>query len=483
VIPTATLDERGFMSSTTMGAAGTHRSKSRLGESGRFRALSLAVTGGSLLVVVAGLRGQDLASLGWTPFIWGGLVVLASFVAIPTGDGASLSMDLPLLLGAAVVFHPAVCGLIAIVGASDPREWRLRVSGWLAIYNRSQVALSVMAASVTFHALGGRVGMWPWAAIASLLALSVDCVVNYSFVAIAVSIRQSSTFRRSIRTLRFGEPRVFVPTYVSFGFLGALLAETYASVGLAGVVAFVAPILLARQVFAHWRELERFARSLSVRTRALEDVDRKILEERRDERLVLAGDIHDEVLPPLFKVHLMGEVLRRDLESGRLLDLDEDLPQLLHATRTAQDAIRRVLKNLRASSMGPEGLNSTLRLLAKSVEGDTDAEIQVDLDDVRGSSANQLLIYQIAREVLHNAAKHSQAARIHMSLTREGDTARLVVADNGVGFNPTAVDRDLHFGLQLLAERAEAAGGILHVTSGPGLGTTIVAVLPTDPTA
>lgn len=481
MIPTATFDERGVMSSTTVGAAGRRRATSRLGESGRFKVLSLAVTGVSLVVVGAGLRGQDLASLGLTPFIWGGLVVLASFVVIPTGEGASLSMDLPLLLGAAAVFRPALCGLIALVGASDPREWRRRISGWLAVYNRSQVALSVMAASVTFHALGGRVGVWPWAAIASLLALSVDCVVNFSFVAIAVSLRQSSSFRQSLRTLRFGEPRVFVPTYVSFGFLGALLAETYASVGLAGVVAFVAPILLARQVFAHWRELERFARSLSVRTRALEDVDRRILEERRDERLVLAGDIHDEVLPPLFKVHLMGEVLRRDLESGRLLDLDEDLPQLLQATNTAQDAIRRVLKNLRASSIGPEGLNSTLQLLAKSVESETDAEIQIDLDDVRGSSVNQLLIYQIAREVLHNAAKHSHAGRIQMTLAREGSMARLVVTDNGVGFNPTAVDRELHFGLQLLAERVDAAGGILHVTSEPGLGTTIVAVLPTNP--
>jgi signal transduction histidine kinase len=213
----------------------------------------------------------------------------------------------------------------------------------------------------------------------------------------------------------------------------------------------------------------------------LEDADRRILEERRDERLVLAGDIHDEVLPPLFKVHLMGEVLRRDLESGRLLDLDDDLPQLLEATNTAQEAIRKVLKNLRASSIGPEGLNSTLQMLAKSVEGDTDAEIHVDLDDIRGSSVNQLLIYQIAREALHNAVKHSQAARIQMTLAREGNMARLVVADNGRGFDPVMVDRGLHFGLQLLAERVDAAGGILHVTSDPGVGTTIVAVLPTDP--
>ncbi len=479
MLPTATPEKGVVMSATTVGSAGVGV-KGRYGESGRFKALSLVLTSAAVLVVGVGLRDLELGGLGWAPLIWIGLVVCASFVVIPTGDSASLSMDLPLLLGAALVFPPAVCGLIALIGASDPREWRRSVSGWLAVYNRSQVALSVVAASMTFHALGGRIGVWPWAAIASLIALSVDCFVNYSFVALAVSLRQPSTFRRSLATLRFGEPRAFVPTYISFGFLGVLLAETYASVGLLGVVAFVAPILLARQVFSHWRELERFARSLSVRTRALEDVDRRILEERRDERLVLAADIHDEVLPPLFKVHLMGEVLRRDLESGRLLDLDDDLPQLLHATTTAQDAIRKVLRNLRASSIGPEGLNSTLRLLAKSVETETDARIHLDLDDVRGSSANQLLLYQIAREVLHNAAKHSRASLIQMTLSSEGGMARLSVADDGMGFDPATVDTEFHFGLQLLAERVDGAGGILHLVSELGVGTTIVVSVPTE---
>ena len=48
--------------------------------------------------------------------------------------------------------------------------------------------------------------------------------------------------------------------------------------------------------------------------------------------MVVAGELHDEVLPPLFKVHLMGQVLRQDLDSGQLLNLDCDLPELLSAT-------------------------------------------------------------------------------------------------------------------------------------------------------
>jgi signal transduction histidine kinase len=387
-------------------------------------------------------------------------------------------MDLPVLLGAAVVYEPALCGLIAIVGATDPREWQRSISGWLAAYNRSQVALSVMAASLVFHGVGGTVGEWPWAAIAAIVALSVDCLVNFSLVALAVSLRRSRKFVDALGTLRFGEPRVFVPTYLCFGFLGILVAETYSSLGLIGVVSFVAPIVLARQGFAHWRQIERFARSLATRSKALEDVDKRVLEERRDERLVLAGDIHDEVLPPLFNVHLMGEVIRRDLESGRLLDLDDDLPRLLEATNMAQDAMRKVLRNLRSLPPADDELDATLRRLAKTVEAECDARLEVELDQLHTSSMKRLLIYQIAREALHNAVKHARASTIRLVLRVEVGVVRLVVEDDGVGFDSDSVDQSAHFGLQLLTERVEAARGVLHVRSELGRGTTVVAVVP-----
>ncbi len=85
--------------------------------------------------------------------------------------------------------------------------------------------------------------------------------------------------------------------------------------------------------------------------------------ERKDERLALAGELHDEVLPSLFKVHLMGQVLKQDLAAGRLLELDDDLPELLLATDAAQRAIRDLLGDLRRSPLGAAGLVPTVRML------------------------------------------------------------------------------------------------------------------------
>jgi signal transduction histidine kinase len=446
-----------------------------------FRVLSIAVFLVAAGMLVLAFLQTDAVEVRFQTLAWVLLVGLTSLVPVPTGRGAELSMDLPVLLAAAIVFEPAVAGAIAFLGAVDPREWKREVSVWMSVYNRAQIALSVIAASLAFHLLGGRLGLWPWTALAGLIALAIDSLVNYTLVAAASALKQRRDFRESLKAMRFGEPRVFIPTYVSFGFLGVLAAEAYESIGLVGVLAFVGPVLLAREAFVYRTQLESLARSLGVRGAALQKVDLQIAEERRDEREVLAGEIHDEVLPPLFKVHLMGQVLRRDLESGRLLDLDEDLPELLHATEIAQDAIRSVLRNLRASSLGPSGLNSTLELLARSIEAETDASVRLEVEDVGGTPLLQLLLYRVAREALRNSVKHSSAKNITVRIWHESGFIRMTIVDDGLGFDPEGVDADAHFGLQLMRERVAAFGGDIAIESRRGEGTRIFVVITKDP--
>ena len=83
-------------------------------------------------------------------------------------------------------------------------------------------------------------------------------------------------------------------------------------------------------------------------------------------------------------------------------------------------------------------------------------------------------------EALLNAVRHSGAARISVRLFRDGAEVRLIVADDGSGFVPTEVDREKHFGLQLMAERVEQAEGVLRIEACPGEGTQVVARLPIE---
>ena len=244
------------------------------------------------------------------------------------------------------------------------------------------------------------------------------------------------------------------------------------------LVAFAIPLLISRQMFTHWKRLGEANRAIASKERALTAVSSRIADERRDERLALAAGIHDEVLPPLYKVHLMGQVVKHDLASGRLLDLESDVPDLIQAVESADSSLRDMVRGLRRSTIGRAGLGETLRLLVNEVETTTRARVETVIRPVGGSPLIHLLVYQLAREAMSNAVRHANATTIVLVLDEDVDSIRLRITDDGLGFDMLGVDSSSHFGLQLMRERVELAGGILLVDSHPGEGTTVLARLP-----
>lgn len=103
--------------------------------------------------------------------------------------------------------------------------------------------------------------------------------------------------------------------------------------------------------------------------------------------------------------------------------------------------------------------------------------IEVD-DDLEGRlrpgvAADAL---HIVRECLSNAARHATAQTVELSLHVVDTNLRLVVADDGIGFDPQAT-RSGH-GLTNIEERASIHGGTVVVDATPGRGTTILVTLP-----
>ena len=82
-----------------------------------------------------------------------------------------------------------------------------------------------------------------------------------------------------------------------------------------------------------------------------------------------------------------------------------------------------------------------------------------------------LAFYRIAQEALGNIARHSQATALSVELDA-GPPVRLVVSDDGIGFDPDDVPAG-HLGLTIMRERADGVGAGLDVTTVPGGGTTI----------
>jgi signal transduction histidine kinase len=385
----------------------------------------------------------------------------------------------PVLLAAAFVFPPYVAGFISFVGTADAREFRREISAGRALLNRSNVTLAVFAASWVFHELDGSTSEWPSVLLVTLVALLVDLSINGFLVVLGARLLTGLSSSAVIHNL-YGsfEPAAFVSGYVSFGLLAVVLATLYSAAGTWGLVAFAIPMLLARQMFMHWKKLAEAEVRLTTERKALSQATSRIADERKAERLAVAAGIHDEVLPPLYKVHLMGQVLRQDLASGRLLDLDEDVPDLLQATDAASHALRELIGNLRRSTLGAGGLAQTLGLLAREVSEESGIAINVAARPVSGTPLAHLLLFQVAREALANAIKHAEATSVQITLEDTAEGIRLVIQDDGRGFQPSLVDRTVHFGLELMRERMELAGGNFFVDTAPHNGTRVIATMP-----
>ncbi len=445
------------------------------------RLYGVGVVAVDLALLLVGIQAGALGSESTVDLVaWILLISAAGLIPVPSGRGVYLGLDLPLVLGAGFVFGPVTAGVLALLGVLDIRELKREIPVGRAIFNRAQVSLSAMAGSWIFHGAGGDLASLSSAILPGFAALILDAAVNYLLVSVYWRIKSRRPLIDILGDMRLGSARSFSVAYLCFGFLSVLVGAAYLGWGIAGVLAFTAPVALARQAFHERHMLERADRRLQDKDEALRDVEAQILCERRDERLVLAGELHDEILPPLFKVHLMGQVLKQDLSNGMLLELDEDLPELLSATEAAQSAIRDLVRDLRRSRLGPGGLLETVRLLAAQLEGAGSARLSLHLEEIQASHLSQLLAYQVVREAMNNAARHAKAASIEVRIRQQEGLIRLVVKDDGVGFDTGTVDREHHFGLQLIAERVEAARGSVVVDSRLGRGTTISAVLPPD---
>jgi signal transduction histidine kinase len=442
----------------------------------RFKAFAVVIVVlTALLLTLSGLTSSRQSPNLLALLAWVVLVAVAGLIPVGSGRGPRLAMDLPLLLAAAFTFNPFAAGLVALAGSVDIRELRREISVIRALWNRSQTALSVMAASLTFTTFGG-LHQWPRTPLVALAALASDGLVNYLIVGYGTSLRTGVTFLDALTSMRIGSVHTFLLSYICFGFLGVLIAEAYAVFGLVGVVGSLAPVVLGSQAFLHQFQLDRAEQSLAATSDALRRVDERIAEERRDERSRIAEALHDEVLQDLYNVTIRAQVLRQDLLSGRLLELEDDLPAVIRASEAAVEDLREVIHGLRSATIGHAGLVETLTLFANHLGGDSNVKVVLSLDStIRSTPERELVLYQVAREALTNSVRHASARTVWVTLRRlgSGETCQLVIEDDGCGFDLGARNTDRHFGLELMKDRAASISAELDFRSSPGAGTVI----------
>jgi len=192
------------------------------------------------------------------------------------------------------------------------------------------------------------------------------------------------------------------------------------------------------------------------------------------ERSRLARDLHDSVTQALYSLTLYAEATARLLPLG---EVDLAVQQSHEMRNTAQQALqemRLLIYELRPPVLEQQGLVAALQDRLDAVEGRAGLHTQLKVEgDGRLPLEIEEGLYRIAQEALNNALKHAQARQVTVHLHQGAPATVLEITDDGVGFDPTAIEEKGGLGLRGLEERVQRIGGTLKVESAPGKGTKV----------
>lgn len=204
-------------------------------------------------------------------------------------------------------------------------------------------------------------------------------------------------------------------------------------------------------------------------------------EERERKRVAVA--LHDEIAQTLAAAKMRADLLRNLAGSDESRPVAEELRVLLVQ---AIEETRSLMMDISSPILYELGLEPALQSLAeKTTELDgirVSCSPSGDLADLQAELA--VMVYQTAKELVQNVVKHSRARNASIQIGREGGAVRVVVADDGRGFDVAGVaspGREGGFGLFSIRERAESLRGGVRIESAPGKGTRVEVTIPAVP--
>jgi signal transduction histidine kinase len=220
------------------------------------------------------------------------------------------------------------------------------------------------------------------------------------------------------------------------------------------------------------QELRRSQEQLRALSLHQEDV-------REDERTGIARELHDELGQLLTAMKMDISWLSGHLGSikpGQALD---KLAGMMSVAEISIAAVQRMSSQLRPGVLDDLGLVAALEWFTRDFQQRSGITCDAVVDEtleIGGHHAT--VLFRICQESLTNVARHAEATLVNVVLGRRADSVALTISDNGKGITVEEMDNPRSFGVIGMRERARALGGTLNITSAPGKGTLVEAVLP-----
>jgi signal transduction histidine kinase len=216
-----------------------------------------------------------------------------------------------------------------------------------------------------------------------------------------------------------------------------------------------------------WRLARRVRRSQEEREALL----RRAVDASDEERRRIARDLHDGVVQDLAAVSYSLAAAAKTAP----VPYDAQLRDAAAETRRGIRHLRTLLVDIYPPELHRAGLPAALGDLLTVLESrglatslDVDPEAQV-------TGEREALLFRVAQESVRNVVAHAGASRVDVTLRRLDGRVRLVVEDDGRGFDPAGTAPEGHLGLRLLGDLVRGAGGTFDVDSAPGRGVRVSA--------
>jgi len=221
---------------------------------------------------------------------------------------------------------------------------------------------------------------------------------------------------------------------------------------------------------------EEALQQYAARLRAL---TARLAEVAEAERQQLARELHDQVGQNLAALGINLNIVRAQMPEQAAAPLRFRLDDSLSLVGQTAARIRDVMANLRPPMLDDYGLVAALHWYGEQFARRTDIAIAVEGEEPvpRLAAHVENALFPIAQEALTNVAKHAQATHVTVTVEMDSGTLRLVVADDGIGFDPAHLaepDGGRGWGLLTMTERAEAVGGRCRIESYPGQGVQVI---------
>jgi signal transduction histidine kinase len=291
-------------------------------------------------------------------------------------------------------------------------------------------------------------------------------------------VRAATEQLLALETERVNQERAEIARALRLGRLGIDAMLVLVLVALWLYARQAAQIEAARREHARSLAAERDRLEDEVRTRTAElsQLARHLQDTREDERSRLARELHDELGALLTAAKLDAARLKRGL-APMSPEVAERFGHLVGAIDQGVALKRRIIEDLRPSSLEHLGLVAALEILAREFAARAELEVQTRLDAVTLAPSAQITVYRLVQECFTNIAKHSAARRVELSLKTTDDQAQVCVSDDGHGFDAAALRAGVH-GLAGMRHRVESEGGRLAIDAAPGRGVRVNAWLP-----